>query len=81
MPRAKRTQSLKINLQTKPNVIDKIKSNLPERVLERFGQSCFSNYLDFAITNQSSQVLLHLIQRQYKPKNTLELSFLIGGGY
>lgn len=79
MPRAKRTQALKINLQTRTDVIDKIKTILPERVLERFRQSCFGNYLDFAITIQSSQLLLHLIQRQCKPKNTSKLNFLIGG--
>lgn len=77
MPKSKTTQPFKINLQMSMDVIDKIKQKL--RVIARFRKTCFGHFLDFALTNQASQLMLDLIQRQCKPNNPSELNFLIGG--
>ena len=74
-----RNEPLKINLQAKTIVIDKIKKNLGDTLINRFRQGIFGHFLDVSITNQSSQLLLHLIQRMCKPKLTSRLNFLIGG--
>uniref|UniRef100_A0A9I9EJL0 DUF1985 domain-containing protein n=1 Tax=Cucumis melo TaxID=3656 RepID=A0A9I9EJL0_CUCME len=44
-----------------------------------FKEGIFGHFLNFSITNQSSQLLLHLIQRMCKRKSTSQLHFLIGG--
>ena len=79
MPIQKRNGLLRINLETKLEVIEKIKKKLGDNLLEKFRETPFGHFLDFAITNQSSQLLMHLIQKQYKSKSSKELNFLIGG--
>uniref|UniRef100_A0A9I9E975 DUF1985 domain-containing protein n=1 Tax=Cucumis melo TaxID=3656 RepID=A0A9I9E975_CUCME len=75
----RRNEPLKINLHIKNTVIDKIKENLGDRLINRFREGIFGHFLNFSIINQSSQLLLHLIQRMCKPKSTNRLQFLIGG--
>lgn len=70
---------LKINLYSKVDVMEKIKSNLGGRLLEGFRKTCFGHFLNFSITKPSSQLLLHLIQKQCKPKKSSEINFNIGG--
>uniref|UniRef100_A0A9I9E5G9 DUF1985 domain-containing protein n=1 Tax=Cucumis melo TaxID=3656 RepID=A0A9I9E5G9_CUCME len=67
------------NLHIKSTVVDKIKKNLGDRLINRFREGIFGQFLNFSITNQSSQLLLHLIQRMCKPKSTSQLQFLIEG--
>uniref|UniRef100_A0A9I9E5C4 DUF1985 domain-containing protein n=1 Tax=Cucumis melo TaxID=3656 RepID=A0A9I9E5C4_CUCME len=74
----RRNEPLKINLHIKSTVIEKIKENLGDRLINRFREGIFGHFLNFSITNQSSQLLLHLIQRMCKPKSTSQLQFLIG---
>ena len=75
----RRNESLKINRHIKSTVIEKIKENLGDRLINRFREGIFGHFLNLSITNQSSQLLLHLIQRMCKPKSTSQLQFLIGG--
>ena len=75
----RRNEPLKINLHTKSTVVDKIKENLGDRLINRFREGIFGHFLNFSITNQSSQLLLQLIQRMCKPKSTSQPQFLIGG--
>ena len=64
MPIQKRNGLLRINLETKLEVIEKIKEKLGDNLLEKFRETSFGHFLDFAIINQSSQLLMHLIQKQ-----------------
>lgn len=67
---------LKINLQTKNIVIDKIKENFEETLTIRFKQGNFKHFIYFSITNQSFQLMLHLIHRICKSKSTSQLNLL-----
>ena len=45
-----RNEPLKINLQTKSTIIDKIKENIEGTLAKRFRQGIFGHFLDFSIT-------------------------------
>ena len=79
MSQQRKIDHLRINLQTKSNIIDKIKENMGKRLIARFSEGLFDHFLKFSITNQSSKLLLHLIQRMCKSKSTTQLHFMIGG--
>ena len=79
MSHERRNEPLKVILQTKSNIIEKIKENLGKILTARFWEGVFDHFMKFSTTNQSPQLLLHLIQRMCKSKSTIQLHFQIGG--
>ena len=47
-----------IHLHTKSTIIDKIKENLEDRLTNKFRGRIFWHFLEFSMSNQSSQLLL-----------------------